>query len=133
MNTLSIRLLLSRRDLGLDQIELAERSGISRGYISKLETNKAGSVSVSVVFSLAEALGVAPQYLLGLTDNPLGPDAEEEEEDDSEQEALKQQLNQTTAEFIDIYTSLPADAQKQLLSLARMLRNADTPRIIGSE
>ena len=45
---LATRLLLSRRDLGLDQLELASRSGVSNSYISDLKRGRARNVGVDV-------------------------------------------------------------------------------------
>ena len=68
------RLLLARRDLEIDQRELSRRSGISPAYISKIERGRSDNVTVDIVFRLANALGVSPAYLLGLTDIPIDND-----------------------------------------------------------
>lgn len=69
---LSQRLLLSRYDLKMDQLELAAKSGVSNSYISDIERGRARKIGVDVVFALAEALAISPAYLLGLTDSPTG-------------------------------------------------------------
>ena len=66
------RVLIGRRDLNWDQEELARASGVSRSRISEIERGKASNVGVEAIFRLAEALGLSPSYLLGLTDSPTG-------------------------------------------------------------
>ena len=73
---LASRVLLSRRDLDWDQKQLSEQSGVSRPYISQIERARKTNISVDVLFALADALGVTVQYLMGLTDDPLGEGSE---------------------------------------------------------
>lgn len=47
-----------RKERGLSQQELAEKSNVSRPYLSVIETNQNKTVSNSVMFRIAEALGV---------------------------------------------------------------------------
>ena len=68
--TFAARVLLSRRDLGINQDELAKRAGISRTYVSKIETSAVESVMTDVAAKLAKVLGVSVAYLLGFTDVP---------------------------------------------------------------
>jgi DNA-binding XRE family transcriptional regulator len=46
-----------REQLGMSQAELAEKSGISRTMISKLETNQKVDCKVSTLLSISDALG----------------------------------------------------------------------------
>ncbi len=46
-----------RENLGMSQAELAEKSGISRTMISKLETNQKVDCKVSTLLALSNALG----------------------------------------------------------------------------
>ena len=70
------RVLLGRRDLNLDQAEFARRVKVSPSYISSLERNKAGNVTVETLGRLAEVLSLPVTYLLGVSDSPLPPDDE---------------------------------------------------------
>lgn len=119
--SLGVRLLLSRRDLDWDQAELAKKSGVSRGHISKIERGDIDNLTITVAFALADALGISRSYLLGISDIVTT------EGDD------KEDLDALTREFITIYQQLSDDKKGILLNLARMLRNSDAPRIIGSD
>ena len=66
--------MLSRRDSDIKQVDLARRIGVSRAYISKIETGTVNNITVEVLMKLAEILGVSVNYLLGLTDAPLTDD-----------------------------------------------------------
>jgi transcriptional regulator with XRE-family HTH domain len=126
---LANRLLISRRDLQLDQKTLGKLSGVSNTYISDIERWRITNVGVEVVFSLADALGVSPGYLIGLTEDPYGgiKDSELQPEE-------RQQLDALVQEFLTVFQQLSDDKKQTLLNLARMLRSADEPlqpRIIG--
>lgn len=69
--TISQRLLLSRRQVDLDQKELARRASVSNGYISDIERGKVTNVGIEVVESIARALEVSPAYLAGWEEYPL--------------------------------------------------------------
>lgn len=47
-----------RKERGLSQQELAEKANVSRPYLSIIETNQNKTVSNSVMFRIAKALGV---------------------------------------------------------------------------
>lgn len=68
------RVLLARRQVGIDQQELARKIGVSYPYISKIERGHVSNVTVEVVEKLAVALGISVEHLLGLTDVPLSDD-----------------------------------------------------------
>lgn len=57
------RLKALRKEKGLSQEELAERSGLNRPYISGIEKGKR-NVSLEVMEKLAEALGVGMGELI---------------------------------------------------------------------
>lgn len=56
------RLSVIRESLGLSQRELARQSGVSFGFISRIERGERAP-SVEVIRQLAEALGVSAHYL----------------------------------------------------------------------
>lgn len=53
-----------RRDAGLSQEALAEKSGVSRGVIVRIERGGIGTVQCRMIFMLAAALSVEPQELI---------------------------------------------------------------------
>jgi transcriptional regulator with XRE-family HTH domain len=57
----------------LTQLELAELSGVHYTTISKLEHGTAVA-RPSTIRKLARSLGVTPQYLKGITDEPFSED-----------------------------------------------------------
>lgn len=50
-------LKLARQEAGLSQAELAQRAGVSRTTLARMETLARGDMSVSVVLKLLEAAG----------------------------------------------------------------------------
>lgn len=141
--TMGQRVLTSRRDLHLDQEELAQQSGVSRSRISEIERGKAPNIGIEAVFSLARALGVSPIYLLGMTDNPSGePDAKilaEQSEQYVVAEVDGADAKHDIRDLIDTYQKLPKSQQTALLGFIRSLRSDEEetpyaprqPRIIG--
>jgi transcriptional regulator with XRE-family HTH domain len=120
MKLLGQRLLLSRRDLDLDQIELAAKSGVSNTYISDLERGRTRNVSVDVVLSLADALGVSIQYLLGLTEDPLQGVADEADDEPPTPPPFSPALR----EVLQLAEQWPAARQAELLAHARVIHAA---------
>lgn len=110
------RLLLSRRDLGMNQAELSRLSGVSRTYISEIERGKISNVGVDVVFKLASSLGVGVGYLLGLTDDPLG---------DLEAMGGASDMSDDMRELVDLYASLNRANRELLLALAKAIGDND--------
>lgn len=51
------QLKLARQQAGLSQAELAERAGVSRTTLARMETLARGDMSVSVLLKLLEAAG----------------------------------------------------------------------------
>ena len=125
--TLAQRLLLSRRDLRWGQDALADASGISRTYISDIERGKITNVGIEVVFSLAKALGVSVPYLLGIDEYPLSGIQDEESEE------TKPPTSTVGSELLNIYQQLTPQQQSTLLSIAKVLKAADEPKIVGME
>ncbi len=68
------RLRDTRQRNFLTQKELAQMSGVHFTSINKLERG-VSKARASTVRKLAKALGVTPQYLAGLTDEPLSKDS----------------------------------------------------------
>jgi transcriptional regulator with XRE-family HTH domain len=47
-----------RAAVGLTQVQLAERIGVTQGFITNLETDRKGGVSVALLYKLSDALEV---------------------------------------------------------------------------
>lgn len=126
LKTLAYRVLLSRRDLDWKQEQLAERAGISRGHISKIERGDTTNITIEVAFALADALGVSRAYLIGLTDDPNAgiPDSDINEEERTQLDALAQ-------EFLTLYQQLSPTQQATLLNIAKVIKASEEPRVIG--
>lgn len=62
------RVAKSRKDLNLNQEELAEKAGLSRAYISLIERGEAANISTKILNNLAVALGIPVTKLLGQPD-----------------------------------------------------------------
>lgn len=131
---LADRLLLSRRDVDLTQIDLANRAGnVSAAYISDLERNKVANPTIEVIEALAQALGVRPDYLLGWSDDPLG----EDQPASIAEGRIVYQVDspddyRRVQNLLDIFNELGPDDQRILLDLAERLRRAGNVRIIGN-
>jgi transcriptional regulator with XRE-family HTH domain len=61
----SERLRMRRLKLRLSQRTLGKKIGLDQAYISKLERGQLEGMTVQTLESLADALGVSPNYLLG--------------------------------------------------------------------
>lgn len=62
---LGIAIATIRKSNGLSQDELAEKAGISRSFLGRIEApNIAQTLSVDNLFNIAKALNVAPDELI---------------------------------------------------------------------
>ena len=52
-----------RKERGMSQDELAEKAGISRPYLSQIETQRQKTISNVVMFKIAEALNVKYEHI----------------------------------------------------------------------
>lgn len=133
--TLAARVLLSRRDLGINQDELAKRAGISRTYVSKIETGAVKDVMSDVVIGLAMALGVSVGYLLGLTDVPSDDPgtALASTEGLITFEVKDRALRRAIQELMAIFVELAPEDRKLVFDMAERIWRSETrePRIIG--
>ena len=131
--TLGQKVKIERATLGISQSKLAEKAGVSRQYVSDIERDSESiNIGKNTLMALAEALGVSPQYLLGLSDDPLHGIMEEADEKPAGG-AAPQWLAGLGKELLDTVLGLGTDDQMMLLALARRLKAASTPRIIGGE
>jgi transcriptional regulator with XRE-family HTH domain len=122
----------------MKQETLANQIGVDRSYISQIERNADVNVGVKTIFALAQALGVSPAYLLGLTDNPLqGLDEEEEPAGGGrslrEAPAVYDIHHERRRRLLALLDDLDDDQQETLLAIAEAYRRSLTPRIVGHE
>lgn len=64
-STIGALLRQARTERGLTREELAERAGVSRDIIAKLEQGIRESARINTLSNLATALGITPSQLLG--------------------------------------------------------------------
>ncbi len=62
-----------RKVQGITATELAKRVGISKGYMSELENDRAPRPGVGVVHRISAELGITPQELMGESAAPVPP------------------------------------------------------------
>jgi len=67
--SLAQRLRMARARTGIKQKDLAERAKLHPMQLSKLERGITKEITGSTLRALCEALGVTPQYLLGMSDD----------------------------------------------------------------
>jgi len=130
-DALSTRLLLSRRDLKINQDDLARTAGVSRAYISDLERGKVENPTADVIVALATALQVRPEYLMGWSDDALG---ESRPASISEGRVVYQVGSpaeyRLVQEMLELFTELAPENQRILLQLADQLRRANYARVV---
>lgn len=131
---LSTRLLLLRRDLHLNQEDLAAKSGISRPYISDLERGRITNAGVEVVEALAAALQIDPSYLAGWSDDPSD---ESTSASILEGRIVYQVANpreyRRVQELLDRFNDLAPEYQEIVLTVIEEFRRAQRVRIVGGE
>ena len=53
-----------RKKAGMTQEQLAEKAGISRGYLGEIEApNMLTNITLEIIYNLADALGITPDIL----------------------------------------------------------------------
>lgn len=65
LETVGERIQQRREAAGLLAIELARRAGVSKSYLSELESNEKASPSADVLYRIADVLGTTIPDLLG--------------------------------------------------------------------
>lgn len=128
------RLLISRRDLSLDQKELGRRANVSNTYISDLERGRVTNPGIEVLDALASALGVSIRYLIGISDDPSA--SYEDESSALTEDHIAYKVHQPATRnqikrLIDIFLQLPRREQDLLVAMAQTMADADDPHIIG--
>jgi transcriptional regulator with XRE-family HTH domain len=64
LSPIYVRLREAREARGWSQVKLAERAGVTRATVSRIETGKVASLDLEVFEKLADALGVHPATLI---------------------------------------------------------------------
>lgn len=106
----------------LTQEELGERAGTGRSLIATLESGKVESTGTEGLKKIADALEVRPDYLAGWTDISVY-----ESEGDLEWMTIQARMR----EMLALLEQLPKEDRELVLQMARRLRGASEPRIIG--
>lgn len=126
------RVLLCRRDLDMNQDQLAELAEVSRTYISHLERGKIDNPTIAAVEGIARALQVRPEYLLGWTDDPTGesspagPHTIVHQAANGAERALIEEL-------LDTFQELSKEDQALALQIIRQIGRSRGVRIIGED
>ena len=94
MNTLSDRLKELRVELGISRSELGRKIGLSRSYMSRLESNQRSRIDSRCLDELRRQLRVNPEWLLTGNGNKYVANMEDAEE------PLVQSGNQEPLNFI---------------------------------
>ena len=125
-SVLGERVLLCRRDMGLNQTELGRRSGVSRAHISRIENGQARGVTTSVLLALARALQTDAGYLLGTSDNALTGDDGDEDDHMAENAVTYEAESPDDRRFIESLLAVVRDLSREnqlfLLMMAEKLR-----------
>lgn len=67
--SLGLNIAYFRKKEGMTQEQLAEKAGISRGYLGEIEApNMITNISLEVLFNISKALNIAPQKLIEFRD-----------------------------------------------------------------
>lgn len=120
LGVLAKRLLLARKDLDWNQIELAERSGVSRQYIGDLENGRVVNPTIDIIAALAGALNIPAAHLAGWEDDPSG------------EGATPVQMEPRLQEIVDLFEDLDPAGQVAAREILRTLRSTQHVRVIGS-
>lgn len=123
------RILLSRRDLDMNQDALAAAVGVSQGYISGIERGAVKNPTLEVMEKLAGALGVSLAYLLDLSDDPLGREALPD--DQVLIEVKTPEERRLLSEVAEEFQGLDVADQQLALALIRQIRRTRGVRTIG--
>lgn len=113
----------------MSQEALGAHVGLSQGRISEIELGKSKGLDIFLLNSIAEALGVSPAYLLGLTDDPLkGVDDDEDEPLNLRESSPPYITDPTTKELLDLLHELDPEQRRRFIDGAKLLLGV--PRII---
>ncbi len=107
-----------REQRGVGQEALAERSGVSQGYLSQIESGTWTAVTEDVLGRIARALGVEPWALLALGAGLKLDQVERFSEDERR--------------WLDIYRALDPEQRETILNVAMVMRRPLPRRRTGN-
>lgn len=116
MNLDNLRAAMERR--GWQAADLAAESGVDKSTLSLILSGKRPNNTASLVATLALALGVSVDYLLGLTHDPAPKRAD---------------LSRLLVSLMETASALPEARQRDLLRIAQVFTQGDTEQIAGSD
>ncbi len=122
VEALSVNVVVERAFARLSQAQLAERAGISRPTLSKIERGVAPDVSIGIIQRIADALGTSVADLL-----VPPPDMDRVETDE---EIAHRMATATPADFVDADVLLAAIAEADAPPRKRY-SNAGRPPLAG--
>jgi transcriptional regulator with XRE-family HTH domain len=93
---------------GIGQEVLSERSGLSQGYLSQIESGSWTAVTEDVLGRIAKALGVEPWTILAQATGLRVDQVERFTEDERK--------------WLDMYRALDPEQRETILSVARVMR-----------
>lgn len=124
---LGARIKSLREHRGLDVGQLAYKSGVSAGYIYKLESNERPNVSGVILADLARALGTTVDYLLGRTNDPR-PTPRSTSDVDFAHLLRLQRIAERVARLPEERQQVVMDALLTLLDVEDTLQDAQDPQ-----
>lgn len=101
-NTMGQRIKELRLGIGLSQEELAKMIGTTKQTVCKYESGVVTNIPLNRIKKMAEIFGADAAYVMGY--------------DDEDQPVIDE-----LAQVREVFSSLPADKQKQVLDYARFL------------
>jgi len=105
MTTLGQRLKELRKERDWTQHELAQKSGLDRGYIANLEVDGVANPSAESFLKLSRALGIRPEVLYEAAGYNVGPISGETTPDNPED--LIERLRRIQPRAIPVYDEFP--------------------------
>lgn len=108
--TMYERIDLIRKERGIMWSHLNEKIGAYRGKLTELKKGKT-TLSQDEIFRIASVLGTSTDYLIGKTDDPSPPGAEEKPP------AQGGGLSEKEQRLIHWFRSLPPETRKAILTL----------------
>ena len=132
LNSIGKRVRILRNDLRMEQKEVAALASVygvqvSQATISRIERDVIEPNAVTIA-ALARALGTTTDYLLMLSDDPVPPGEDEAEP----VKALRDgPARYEVSELLSLLNAMPAEDVDHLLYVARLMRDARAPRIVG--
>ncbi|MBP8292676.1 MAG: helix-turn-helix transcriptional regulator [Caldilineaceae bacterium] len=124
--SLAERVLLSRRDLGISQADLAQKAGVSRTYIKDIEVGRVTNVGLNYIVGIAGALGVSLAYLMGMSEDPLSESPDVVLAETSERYIVEEVESPTVRrmlrDLIESFSTLDMASQQLILELLHVMR-----------